>query len=167
MFLPDYDTFEKNVNAGKTQLLSHTMPADMDTPVSAYLKLCGHAPHGFLFESVEGGKNLGRYSIIGHKPDLIWNCQDGNVTVTSNNKTTTIDADALTSLREYIGANTIDEYAPNLPPMAVSGLFGYLGYDMVRLIEDIPCNNPDDLAIPDSILKIGKVGRGAARVLVI
>ncbi|NCT40855.1 MAG: anthranilate synthase component I [Alphaproteobacteria bacterium] len=152
MFLPDYDTFEKNVNAGKTQLLSHTMPADMDTPVSAYLKLCGHAPHGFLFESVEGGKNLGRYSIIGHKPDLIWNCQDGNVTVTSNNKTTTIDADALTSLREYIGANTIDEYAPNLPPMAVSGLFGYLGYDMVRLIEDIPCNNPDDLAIPDSIL---------------
>ena len=152
MFSPDFNTFEKNFKGGKTQLLTHVIPADMDTPVSAYLKLCGHEKHGFLFESVEGGKTLGRYSIIGLDPDLIWTCEDGKVSVTANNETNIIDGDALTLLRTYIEANKIDEYASNLPPMAVSGLFGYLGYDMVRLIEDIPSENPDDLEIPDSIL---------------
>lgn len=152
MFSPDRDTFSQNFEAGKTQLLSHTLPADLETPVSAYLKLCGHEPYGFLFESVEGGKTLGRYSIIGLKPDLIWNCTDGEVSVTQDNKTTPVEGDALTLLRTYINANKIDEHAHKLPPMAVSGLFGYLGYDMVRLIEDIPCNNPDELNIPDSIL---------------
>jgi len=152
MFSPDYQTFEQNFENGKTQLLTHTLPADMDTPVSAYLKLCAHEPYGFLFESVEGGKNLGRYSIIGLKPDLIWNCEDGKVSITNDNTTTSVDGDALTLLRTYINANKIDERSTNLPPMAVSGLFGYLGYDMVRLIEDIPSQNPDDLNIPDSIL---------------
>ncbi len=152
MFSPDRETFNRNFKNGKTQLLTHTLPADLETPVSAYLKLCGHEPYGFLFESVEGGKTLGRYSIIGLKPDLIWNCTEGNVTVTQDNKTTSIDGDALTLLRTYINANKIDEHENNLPPMAVSGLFGYLGYDMVRLIEDIPCDNPDELQIPDSIL---------------
>lgn len=152
MFTPDLDTFTKNFNAGNTQLLSHTLPADLETPVSAYLKLCGHQPYGFLFESVEGGKNLGRYSIIGFAPDLIWTCENGKISITKNNKTNASNEDAMASLRKHIAANSIDIYDENLPPMAVSGLFGYLGYDMVRLVEDIPCNNPDDLAIPDSIL---------------
>lgn len=148
----NFETFEKNYQAGKTQLLTQTLSADMDTPVSAYLKLCGHNPYGFLFESVEGGKNLGRYSIIGLKPDLIWKCTNGNVSVTHDKNTENVPGNALELLRTYIQANHIDEYDPKLPPMAVSGLFGYLGYDMVRLIEDIPANNPDDIDIPDSIL---------------
>ncbi len=154
MFSPELNHFEKNFNAGKTQLLSYTMPSDMETPVSAYLKLCGHNPHGFLFESVEGGKNLGRYSIIGLNPDLVWTCKDGAVSVTNNGETVSLEnkADALTLLRTYIAANKVDSYDNKLPPMAVSGLFGYLGYDMVRLIEDIPTNAPDDINIPDSIL---------------
>jgi len=152
MFSPNFETFERHYDDGKTQLLTHTIPSDMDTPVSAYLKLCGHEPYGFLFESVEGGKTLGRYSIIGLKPDLIWNCQDGDASITQNGKTSTIKEDALSSLRRHISANKIDKHNAALPPMATSGLFGYLGYDMVRLIEDIPLQNPDDLGIPDSIL---------------
>lgn len=152
MFSPDYDTFSRNFENGKTQLLTHVLGADLETPVSAYLKLCGHEPHGFLFESVEGGKNLGRYSIIGLKPDLVWTCKDKEVTLKKDGQETPITDEPLTALREYIAANKIDKHDENLPPMAVSGLFGYLGYDMVRLIEDIPDNNPDDIGLADSIL---------------
>jgi len=130
-------TFIDTFNAGKTQLLTHTLPADLETPVSAYLKLCGHEPYAFLFESVEGGKNLGRYSIIGLKPDLIWTCPEEN---------------GLESLRDVTTNNHIDIHDPALPPMAVSGMFGYLGYEMIQLIEDIPSNNPDDIGIPNSTL---------------
>ncbi len=148
MFSPDQSTFETHYNAGKTQLVHAWMSADLETPVSAYLKLCGHRPHGFLLESVEGGKTLGRYSIIGFAPDHIWKCHKGQVEINGKPE----NADALESLRENIKANRIDVTDNDLPPMAVSGLFGYMGYDMVRLIEDIPDNNPDDLKIPDSIL---------------
>lgn len=146
---PDYQTFEKHFNDGKTQLVHTWISADLETPVSAYLKLCGNEPHGFLLESVEGGENLGRYSIIGLKPDHIWKCHRGTITIDGQEQP---ELDALKSLRETIKANRIDVTDPALPPMAVSGLFGYMGYDMVRLIEDIPDTNPDDLQIPDSIL---------------
>ncbi len=151
--MPDFtatsqDDFIANFNAGKTQLVWRWIAADLETPVSAYLKLCGDQSYSFLLESVEGGATLGRYSIIGLGPDLIWRCQD---------KVASLDGveqsdDALTSLRAQIKAAHIDVVPEGLPPMAASGLFGYMGYDMVRLIEDIPANNPDDLQMPDSIL---------------
>ena len=150
----DVTDFIKTFNAGKTQLLSKTLSSDLETPVSAYLKLCGHNPHGFLFESVEGGKTLGRYSIIGMNPDLIWTCRDGKTEIKGENIPEGFNDkdDALTQLRQIVAANKIDTFDSNLPPMAVSGLFGYLGYEMIRLIEDIPSTNPDDLNLPDSIL---------------
>lgn len=139
MSTPDFSAFEKNFLDGKTQLLSRWIPADMETPVSAYLKLCNSVPYSFLLESVEGGATLGRYSIIGFSPDLIWRAgKDGKPT--------------LESLREAINSSRIDDVPADLPPMAVSGLFGYLGYDMVRMVENIPDKNPDDLSIPGSIL---------------
>ncbi len=142
------DDFIANFNAEKTQLVWRWIAADLETPVSAYLKLCGDQSYSFLLESVEGGATLGRYSIIGLAPDRIWRCQD---------KVASLDGveqsdDALTSLRAQIKAAHIDVVPEGLPPMAASGLFGYMGYDMVRLIEDIPANNPDDLQMPDSIL---------------
>ena len=146
--MSSFEAFEKTFNAGKTQLVTRWISADLLTPVSAYLKLCGNEPYAFLLESVEGGQTLGRYSIIGYAPDKIWSYQNGTIEIDGK----PIDANALTSLRESIKANHIDEHDPTLPPMAVSGMFGYMGYDMVRLIEDIPDTNPDDLQIPDSIL---------------
>ncbi|MGH1398805.1 MAG: anthranilate synthase component I [Alphaproteobacteria bacterium] len=146
--MSDFDAFQRNFDGGKTQLVTRWIPADLETPVSAYLKLCGNEPYAFLLESVEGGKTLGRYSIIGFAPDKIWQCHKGAVSIDGKPS----DEDALFSLRDTIKSNHIDAYDPALPPMAVSGMFGYMGYDMVRLIEDIPDNNPDDLQIPDSIL---------------
>ena len=147
--------FKDIYNARKTQLVWHWMSSDLETPVSAYLKICGHEPYSFLLESVEGGAALGRYSIIGTRPDFLWRCKNGMVeTRGMNNPDWTEDntKDAVISLKEALKNSSVEVVSEDLPPMCASGLFGYIGYDMVRLIEDIPDTNPDDLDVPDSIL---------------
>lgn len=152
---PDYHNFARNFEAGKSQALWLFTSADLETPVSAYLKLCGHNnKHSFLLESVEGGTTLGRYSIIGFAPDQLWQCHKGRVThkritdqIWSESK-----LPATQSLRAFIKDSTLDIITSELPPMCAFGAFGYIGYDMVRLIENISDQNPDDMGIPDSIL---------------
>lgn len=138
---PGFDVFSRHFNDGKTQLVWQWVPADLETPVSAYMKLSRGAPYSLLLESVEGGAVLGRYSAIGLDPDLIW-----------THERTSANKDALGELRAHVRASRIDVVAEEIPPMGPSGLFGYMGYDMVRLIEDVPDTNPDPLAIPDSIM---------------
>ena len=152
---PAIDDFRKNYNSEKTQLVWHQMSSDLETPVSAYLKICGHAPYSFLLESVEGGATLGRYSIIGTQPDFLWRCKksvvetcDTGTSDWSADKT----ADPVQSLKDVVRNSAVDHVPEGLPPMCEMGLFGYIGYDMIRLIEDIPDNNPDDLKVPDSVL---------------
>ena len=137
----DLKTFVSNYSAGKSQLLSLWIPADLDTPVSAYLKLAQGEDYAFLLESVEGGAALGRYSAIGLAPDFIWTHEVAKNT-----------PDPLGDLRVHLEQSKIDIVPDGLPPMAASGLFGYMGYDMVRLVEDIPDSNPDTLGIPESIM---------------
>lgn len=150
---PALKDFKKNLKAGKSQLVYTTLPGDLLTPVSAYLKLCGHEPYCFLLESVEGGKTLGRYSVIGLRPDTIWRYRNAQTEIWHDYGGWEITNETpLSSIRSLLRASHIDITPPHLPPMAVSGLFGYMGYDMVRLIEDIPDENPDDLKIPDSVL---------------
>ncbi len=150
---PALADFKAHFEQARTQLVCTTIPGDLETPVGAALKLCGSEPYSFLLESVEGGNVLGRYSIIGLKPDLIWKCKNAQVEIgdgTGNWKKETLPP--LESLRAHTQACRIDEIPQGLPPMAVSGLFGYIGYDMVRLVEKIPNKNADDLGIPDSVL---------------
>jgi anthranilate synthase component 1 len=142
--------------AGQPQLVWRRAVADLETPVSAMLKLGAGQPYAFLLESVEGGKSLGRYSVIGLQPDVIWRCKDGRVEINRDAGKTpggpfiaVADA-ALDSLRELIAESRI-EPTPGLPPMA-SGLFGYLGYDMIKLVERLPSANPDVLGVPDAVL---------------
>ncbi len=151
---PEYADFETAFAAGRSQLVYHQFSGDLETPVGTYLKLCMDEPYSFLLESVEGGNVLGRYSIIGMKPDLIWSCKNGEVSVENKSGADVPKnaGSALESLRTYVKNCHIDSIPKDLPPMAVSGLFGYLGYDMIRLVENIPDTNPDDLNIPDSIL---------------
>lgn len=144
----DFKKFDNNFQNGKTQIICREVIADTETPVSAFLKLATDAPYSLLLESVEGGEVLGRYSVIGIKPDIIWECSKGKVSI--NGKSS--EEDALSSIRSHIHSSKIDAFDPEMPPMAKSGLFGYMGYDMVRLIEDIPDNNPDPIDIPDSVL---------------
>jgi anthranilate synthase component 1 len=108
-----------------------------------------------LLESVEGGAVRGRYSIIGLEPDLIWRTVGGRALInrapgrTVNGFTACKEA-PLAALRKLIAESRI-ELPDALPPMA-AGIFGYLGYDMVRLMEDLPSANPDPIGIPDAIL---------------
>ena len=154
--LPEFSdarTFSETFLSGKPQVLSLWISSDLETPVSAYLKLCGHGSYSFLFESVEGGETLGRYSIIGTQPDLLWRCTRGHVDIQKGNGEWTKTAGpALSSLRQTIHESVIPDVSPELPPMCAFGLFGYIGYDMIRLIEKIPDENPDELGIPDSVL---------------
>ncbi len=151
---PALSDFQKTFQEGKSQLVWSWISADMETPISAYLKLCGQAPYSFLLESVEGGATLGRYSVIGTKPDLLWKCEQGpKIQVCDDGKTwNVIDTPATDALRNVIAESSIDEVPLGLPPMCAFGMFGYIGYDMVRLVEDIPDTNPNDLAVPDSVL---------------
>lgn len=152
---PSYDDFAAQFEAGKNQLVYTRLAADLDTPVSLMLKLGGAQTNSFMLESVTGGELRGRYSIIGMKPDLIWRCTDQKAAI---NREARFDDDAfvaevddpLKSLRALIAASKID--LPDGLPAACAGLFGYLGYDMIRLVENLPNINPDPLNVPDAIM---------------
>ncbi|MEM9550256.1 MAG: anthranilate synthase component I [Pseudomonadota bacterium] len=152
---PDYDSFAHAYEAGENQVVYTRLAADLDTPVSLMLKLTGAQKDAFVLESVTGGEVRGRYSIIGMKPDLIWRC-DGETT--RINRSARFDPDAfepvegdpLRSLRSLIGESRIA--LPEDLPQAAAGLFGYLGYDMVRLVEHLPDVNPDPLGLPDALM---------------
>ena len=159
---PTFDEFEKNFKDGKTQLVWIWVPADLETPLSVFLKLTGNRDHSFLLESVEGGAVMGRYSVIGFDPDIVWE-YPSNV-IMSDSEGARRDAPPqeilrsaqndkpLETLRNLIADSKIDIIAENMPPMASSGLFGYMGYDMVRLVENIPDKNPDVIGIPQSVM---------------
>lgn len=152
--LPRFEEFAHIFHDDKSQLVYSWRHADLETPVSVYLKLCGHEPYAFLLESVEGGATLGRYSVIGFDPDLIWRCErdESNTEFVLSGETRVETEKPLDVLRGHLSACHIDHIPDGLPPMAVSGLYGYLGYDMIRQVERVPDGNPDDLDIPDSIM---------------
>ena len=168
---PNFETFcqnaikpnSKNVQA---QLLWKKCINDIDTPISAFLKLATQEPYAFLLESVQGGEKKGRYSVLGLRPDLIWRlCQ----TVTQGNtpyqayaehaqgmeniiaqRYSVSDLPPLESLRELQAKCALD-IPPHLPPM-LAGMFGYLGYDIVRENEYLPTRKPDPIGVPIAIM---------------
>jgi anthranilate synthase component 1 len=152
---PDFESFARAFDAGENQVVSTRLAADLDTPVSLMLKLTGAARDAFLLESVTGGEVRGRYSIIGMKPDVIWQCHGHTSRI---NRAARFDADAfedqpgdpLANLRALISESRID--LPEGLPAASAGLFGYLGYDMIRLVEHLPDTPPDTLGLPDAVM---------------
>src|SRR5262249_5890380 len=151
---PDFDTFARAYAARQPVLLWTSLVADLETPVSVMLKLADGRPMSFLLESVEGGSVRGRYSIIGLYPDLTLRCR-GNGAEATPHAHTDDDAfvrnpkPALAPLKDLTAECRVEPPAP-LPPMA-SGLFGYMGYNMVGLMERLPDQNRDTLGIPDGM----------------
>ncbi|MEP2030015.1 MAG: anthranilate synthase component I [Paracoccaceae bacterium] len=152
---PTYETFATAYESGRNQIVYTRLAADLDTPVSLMLKLTGAQKDAFMLESVTGGEVRGRYSIIGMKPDLVWQCIG---TKSALNRTARFDSaafvdqdgDPMSNLRDLIAESRVD--LPNDLPQAAAGLFGYLGYDMVRLVEHLPDVNPDPMGLPDAIM---------------
>ena len=154
--LPEFAAFAAKYQAGEPQVLYARLVADLETPVGAFLKLAEGRQNAFLLESVQGGEARGRYSIVGLKPDLIWRYWNGkaeiNRTARSNPNLFEPDEEKnpLNSLRRLLKETKLT-LPDGVPPMAV-GLYVYLGYDMVRLIEKLPNVPPDTLGLPDAIL---------------
>lgn len=152
---PDFTAFRDGFEAGRNQVVYTRLAADLDTPVSLMLKLAGAGKHAFVLESVTGGEVRGRYSIVGMNPDLVWDCR-GKVSRLNraarydDDAFVELDGDPLTTLRAVLAESRID--LPEGLPGAAAGLFGYLGYDMIRLVENLPHINPDPLGLPDAVL---------------
>lgn len=151
---PDFSSFASTFEKCKPQVVWTTLLSDLETPVSAMLKLSQGEKNSFLLESVEGGANRGRYSFIGMAPDLIWRVSGTQAEINTEALTKpeafkACSSGVIESLREIIQDSMID-LPDGLPPMA-AGLVGYMSYDMVRLFERLPDDNPDVLNIPDGI----------------
>ncbi len=152
---PEFDAFRARYDAGAPQLVWTRLIDDLETPVSAYLKIGHGRPYAFLFESVEGGAFRARYSIITLNPDLVWRCRGNRAEVAEGDdiaagRFAEQAGGALDSLRDLVAASRI-ELPPGLPPPS-AGVFGAIGYDMIRLAEPLPDVNPDPLGLPDSVL---------------
>jgi anthranilate synthase component 1 len=152
---PSFSDFSACYASGVPQVVSTRLIADLETPVAAMLKLAADRPYSFLLESVEGGAVRGRYSIIGLDPDILWRAYGERAEI---NEAPLKDAEAfrpckagtLGALRELLDASRL-EIPHHLPPMA-AGVFGYLSYDTVRLVEKLPAQKPDPIGVPDALL---------------
>ena len=151
---PPYPEFAEAYAAGRSLVASTRLVADLETPVSAFLKLADNQANAFLFESVEGGARIGRYSFIAMQPDIVWRCRGRRAEINrqaryNDEAFTPLEGHPLETLRALQAESAIS-LPEGAPPMA-SSLIGYMGYDTIRLVEDIPDTNPDRLGIPDGI----------------
>jgi anthranilate synthase component I len=152
----DFEELGRLYSAGRASVAVAMLVADLETPVSAYLKLsAGRAGNVFLLESVEGNAQRGRYSMIGLDPDLIWRadgdaCEINRRALIDRNAFVPCPGKPLEALRALLSESRIDLPAA-LPPMA-AGVFGYLGYDMVRQMERLAPAKPDPIGVPEAML---------------
>lgn len=152
-FSPAQNEFETHYSAGKPVIVSTRIPSDLETPVSAYLKLCSDETYSFLLESVEDGERRGRYTILGLRPDLLFRASGQKAEICHAPEQGTfaaLEKPTLEALRDLLEASKFD-LPEDMPPMS-AGIFGYLGYDTVRLIERLPEPNPDTLNVDDVLL---------------
>jgi anthranilate synthase component 1 len=153
---PGFAAFASEYEKGRPQAVFVRLVADLETPVSVFLKLADGKDNAFLLESVQGGETRGRYSIVGLNPDLVWRCRNGRAEVqrlaarTQEFAPDALADDPLQSLRRHVEEARM-ALPDGLPPMSV-GLFGFLGYDIVRHMERLPSPPPDALKLPDAIL---------------
>jgi anthranilate synthase component I len=152
---PSFSDFSARYAEGVPQLVSTRLIADLETPVAAMLKLAAERPYSFLLESVEGGAVRGRYSIIGLDPDVLWRARGDRAEINAaplKNAAAFRPCEGCTldALRDLLDASRL-EIPQHLPPMS-AGVFGYLSYDTVRLVERLPAQKPDPIGVPDALL---------------
>ncbi|MDZ4279055.1 MAG: anthranilate synthase component I, partial [Dehalococcoidia bacterium] len=126
------------------------LPADLDTPLSAYLRL-RPGPYSFLLESVEGGEVWARYSFLGTDPLMVLTAKNGRITLRrgTGRAERLPDGDPLVAVRDLL-RQFQPVPVPGLPRFQ-GGAVGYLAYDMVRHMERLPRTTRDDLGLPDAV----------------
>jgi anthranilate synthase component I len=146
---PDFDELKRLSGQGTIIPVVKTLLADTETPVSAYLKIRDRSTYSFLLESVEGGEKVARYSFLGVDPYLIFRAsgQSGSVRDLNTGQERRFDGDPIVELRKLMGSLR-SVPLPGLPRFTGGGV-GYVSYDAVRLVEDIPDDTRDDFGVDD------------------
>ena len=128
-----FETFQELATRGTFVPVCKEVRTDLLTPLSAFLKVAEHADHAFLFESVEGGEQVARYSFLGKDPFLVLRARDGLILVEHDGVTTTEDVPFMDRLRDMMS----DYRAPVVPglPRFTGGAVGFLGYDAASWFE--------------------------------
>ena len=150
MVEPDFKTFRALAAQGNLVPVWRVLTADLETPVSAYLKLAEGREHAFLLESVEGGERIGRFTYIGTDPFLVLTAEGDEVEIREGGEVTRSRADVFAVLKELT-----QRFRPAgtdaLPPFS-AGAVGYAGFDLVRLVEPrVPAFREDDVKAPDAV----------------
>ncbi len=127
-----------------------TVTADLETPVSAFLRIAADAPEAFLLESVEGGEHVGRYTFIGIAPYKKMTAHGRSITVEEGRARRAFEGDIFEELKRALAGHT-PARLPGLPPFT-AGAVGFFAYDVVRLIERLPTLAADELGVPDACL---------------
>lgn len=152
MLYPDYREFKKRSREGNLIPVYREILADLETPLSAFLKIKGKI--SFLFESLEGGEKWARYSFIGTSPSLIIEGKGKNLSIKKGRRIKKVTAknDPL----EIVSAE-LQKYKPVIMPglpRFFGGFVGYIGYDTVRYFEKLPDNHHKGLDLPDIFLML-------------
>ena len=155
MIVTSYDKYSTLAHKMSIVPVCAEILGDLDTPVSTFIKATSGS-YRFLFESVEGGTQRGRYSIIGDSPMALFKSKDNKSTFIDIEKKSTIqyDSDPLDILQDLLKQYT--SIIQENTPFFNGGFFGYLGYDTIRHIEKLPEESQDDLNLPDIHLFIPK-----------
>jgi anthranilate synthase component 1 len=127
-----------------------TVVADLETPVSAFLRIAADAPEAFLLESVEGGERVGRYTFIGIEPYKKMVSRGTSIVVEERKQRRTFTGDIFEELKSALAGHT-PARLPGLPPFT-AGAVGFFAYDVVRQIEELPSLAKDELGVPDACL---------------
>src|ERR1700716_1214323 len=150
MIQPDFREFQRLAKQGNLIPVFDVLPADLLTPVSAYLRLAQGARYSFLLESVEGGEKIARYTFAGAHPEEVFRYNAGACVMESPDRVVWEERDPVSFLRERI-ERFQPVRVPGLPPL-VAGAIGYFSYDMVRLIERLPKRLRDEIGLYDAML---------------
>jgi len=127
-----------------------TVTADLETPVSAFLRIAAEEPEAFLLESVEGGEHVGRYTFIGIQPYKKMTARGREITVEEGKRRRNFTGDIFDELKQALSGHN-PARLPGLPPFT-AGAVGFFAYDVVRQIEKLPATAKDELGVPDACL---------------
>jgi anthranilate synthase component 1 len=156
MYYPTLEEFKEKAKTGNTIPVYRPILADMETPVSAFYKLMPDN-YAFLLESVEGGETVARYSFLGSQPSVLFQSKGHQVTIEYLAKGEKVSKEYEDPLK------ALEEVMQNYQPVSVDGLpqfhggaVGYMSYDMVRFVEELPDNTEDELQLPDCFFMIAE-----------
>ena len=149
MIAPDFETFAALAQQGNFVPVYQEWIADLDTPVSAWYRVCAGQPYSFLLESVEGGEQVGRYSLLGCNPLWVLETRGDRTTQTFRDGSQDhFQGDPFATLAQCLKPYR-PVHLPQLPP-GIGGLFGFWGYELIQWIEDrVPVYAPTAADLPD------------------